>query len=102
MATALEAAYRIAGVEVEELAWEELYDMVDENNPRRTTAALRVLKYHGIHKRVDYKKVNSLLHSISLAFAFHFCFLKLDATNQIACLLHSEFQNVVVIMIAEN
>lgn len=59
IATALEAAYRIAGVEVEELAWEELYDMVDECNPRRTTAALRVLKYRGIHKRVDYKKVNS-------------------------------------------
>lgn len=72
IATALEAANWISGVEVEELAWEELYDMVDEHNPCRTRAALRVLKYHGIHKRIDYKKVNKFFYWIKFVIHLHF------------------------------
>lgn len=57
VATALQAAYRICGIEVDELSWEELYDIVGRDNPLRTFAALRALKYRGIRRRIDYEKV---------------------------------------------
>lgn len=59
IATTLEAANRICGVEVDELAWEELFEMVREDNPNRISAALRVLKYRGIQRKVDHEKVYS-------------------------------------------
>lgn len=44
-------------MEVGELAWVELYEMVNEDNPTRVSAALRVLKYRGIRSKADYEKV---------------------------------------------
>ncbi|KAJ1276664.1 hypothetical protein BS78_05G231900 [Paspalum vaginatum] len=73
IATALEAANRISGVEVDELAWEELHDKVDKFNPCRVTVALRVLKYHGIHKKVDYKKRNFNGKRFKISQFYEFC-----------------------------
>lgn len=57
IATALQAANGACGVDVGELAWEDLHEMVNEDNPARISAALRVLKYRGIRSRPDYEKV---------------------------------------------
>lgn len=58
LATALEAAYRACGVDIDKLSWEDLYDMVDQDNQFRVRASLRVLKYRGIRRDADYKKGN--------------------------------------------
>lgn len=59
LTTALRAAYRACGVEIGELSWEELREMVKEGEPCRIRASLRVLKYHGIRTEVDYRMVCS-------------------------------------------
>ncbi|CAN6321463.1 unnamed protein product [Urochloa humidicola] len=82
---ALEAANRMCGVEVDELAWEDLYDMVDEFNPCRITAALRVVKYRGIRRRVDYKKGNFKGKRFKISQFYEFCNVDIIGDDAPAC-----------------
>ncbi|RCV10212.1 hypothetical protein SEVIR_2G097100v4 [Setaria viridis] len=83
--TALEAANRMCGVEVGELAWEELHEMVDEFNPCRITAALRVLKYRGIRRTVDYKKGNLNGKRFKISQFYEFCNVDIIHDDVPAC-----------------
>lgn len=59
LTTALRAANRACGLEIGELSWEELCEMVSQDEPCRIRALLHVLKYHGIRTEVDYRMVCS-------------------------------------------
>ncbi|CAO2211541.1 unnamed protein product [Urochloa humidicola] len=77
-ATALEAAFRACGVDVDKLSWEDLHDMIGQDNPFRARAALRALKYHGIRREADYKKGNTNGKRFKIA---QFC----DISNGLNC-----------------
>lgn len=87
----------MCGLDVGEFAWEELQEMVDEFNPCRITAALRVLKYHGIRRRVDYKKVHSRT-MLKISVCLHFsCLLEICVTSQTAATCpHKYLRNLIL------
>ncbi|XP_052156840.1 uncharacterized protein LOC127774610 [Oryza glaberrima] len=73
LCTALEAANRICGVNTGRLSWEDLCNWVDENNPCRIYASLRVLKSRGIRRELDYKKGNVTAKRFKISQFYEFC-----------------------------